>query len=188
MKFLVTVMLQLALLTFPGSLLAGDYAPDSVYQLDVELSGHNGREGGIDINAGKHTLVTMFYGSCPHVCPMLISTMQLVDKELDEEAHDDLRVLMISLDAERDTPESLATIAEERNVDGSRWTLATADANDVRKIAAALRIRFRKLSDGNFNHTSEMILLDPQGREITRSDKLGRPAPEFVAAVEAALE
>lgn len=174
----------------PFSVTAGNdgYAPDSVYKLDVELQGHNDRSGSIDMNAGSHTIVSMFYGSCPHICPMLISTIQQVENQLDEDERKNLRVLMISLDAERDTPESLAELAAERNVDGERWTLATANANDVRKIAAVLRIRFRKLDDGNFNHTSEMILLDPQGREITRSDKLGKPAPEFVADIRAAVD
>ena len=175
------------LLTLP-MVAAADYPPDSIYQLDVELHGHEGSEGSIDMNAGTPTIVSMFYGSCPHICPMLISSIQQVEGQLADDEREDLRVLMISLDAERDTPESLAKIADERSVDDSRWTLATADANDVRKIAAALRIRFRKLEDGNFNHTSEMILLDAQGREITRSDKLGRPEPEFVQAVKAALE
>ncbi|MDX1444069.1 MAG: SCO family protein [Gammaproteobacteria bacterium] len=186
MKSLLNITAALLLLLPFGA--QADYPPDSVYQLDVELQGHDGSEGNIDMNAGEPTIVTMFYGSCPHICPMLIASIQQVVAQLDEDEREKLSVLMVSLDAERDTPESLAKLADERNVDSERWTLATADANDVRKIAAALRIRFRKLADGNFNHTSEMILLDAQGREITRSDKLGRPAPEFVTAVKDALD
>lgn len=185
-----TRLLLLGCLLLPLAAVAGasgQYPPDSIYQLDVDLAGHDGRKGNIDMNAGTHTIVTMFYGSCPHVCPMLISTIQQVEAQLSDAERENLQVLMVSLDAERDTPQSLAQLADERSVDDSRWTLATADANDVRKIAAALRIRFRKLADGNFNHTSEMILLDPLGREITRSDKLGRPSADFVAAVKAAI-
>lgn len=180
LRFTMTLLLTL-MCGLPAH--AADYPPDSVYQLDVELHGHEQRNGNMDINAGGYTLVTMFYGSCPHVCPMLISTMQMIDRELDDAQRAKLRVLMVSLDAERDTPQSLAELARERNVDAARWTLASADANDVRKIAAALRIRFRKLGNGNFNHTSEIILLDLTGREVARSDRLGRPDPDFVAAL-----
>ena len=175
-----------AIIAMPLSVANADYAPDSLYRLEVDLHGHNGAQGSLDMNAGSYTLVTMFYGSCPHVCPMIISTMQEAEKQLDEEHRSSLRVLMVSLDSKRDTPESLATVAKERHVDSSRWTLASASAMDVRKVAAVLGIRFRELPDGAFNHTSEMILLDPTGREITRSDKLGKPAVEFVDALRAA--
>jgi protein SCO1/2 len=163
-----------------------NYAPDSVYRLQVELHGQDGRDGSLDMNAGGYTLVTMFYGSCPHVCPMLISTMQGAESQLDDTQRSKLRVLMISLDSKRDTPESLAKVAKERRVDSSRWTLASASAVDVRKIAAVLGIKFRELPGGDFNHTSEMILLDPLGREVIRSGQLGRPAEDFVAALRAA--
>lgn len=181
------MVLCAALMVFPLSAQSGDYAPDSLYRLQVDLHGHQGVQGSLDMNAGGYTLVTMFYGSCPHVCPMIISTMQEAEKALTAEQRARLRVLMVSLDSKRDTPESLAKVAEERHVDSSRWTLASASAMDVRKVAAVLGIRFRELPDGSFNHTSEMILLDPAGREITRSDKLGKPAAEFVGAIRAAI-
>ena len=45
-----------------------------------------------------------------------------------------------------------------------------------------------QLVDGNFNHTSALLLLDRDGRIIARSDGLGgKPDPQFVAAVRAAL-
>lgn len=180
------IVLCAAMMASPLSAEPGDYAPDSLYRLEVDLHGHQGAQGSLDLNAGAYTLVTMFYGSCPHVCPMIISTMQEAEKTLTGEQRASLRVLMVSLDSKRDTPESLAKVAEERHVDSSRWTLASASAMDVRKVAAVLGIRFRELPDGAFNHTSEMILLDPAGLEVTRSDKLGKPAAEFVDALRAA--
>lgn len=183
MKISRLMVLFAAMLALPLAADPGDYAPDSLYRLEVDLHGHQGVQGGLDMNSGTHTLVTMFYGSCPHVCPMIISTMQEAEKALTAEQRARLRVLMVSLDSKRDTPESLATVAGQRHVDSSRWTLATASAVDVRKVAAVLGIRFRELPDGSFNHTSEMILLDPAGREVTRSDKLGKPAPEFIEAL-----
>ncbi|MDH3401607.1 MAG: SCO family protein [Chromatiales bacterium] len=183
MNILKLIALCAAIMALPLSAEPNEYAPDSLYRLEVDLHGHQGVRGSLDMNAGSYTLVTMFYGSCPHVCPMIISTMQEAEKALTVEQRARLRVLMVSLDSKRDTPESLATVAEERHVDSSRWTLASASAMDVRKVAAVLGIRFRELPDGAFNHTSEMILLDPAGIEVTRSDKLGKPASEFVEAL-----
>jgi cytochrome oxidase Cu insertion factor (SCO1/SenC/PrrC family) len=70
------IVLCAAMMASPLSAEPGDYAPDSLYRLEVDLHGHQGAQGSLDLNAGAYTLVTMFYGSCPHVCPMIISTMQ----------------------------------------------------------------------------------------------------------------
>lgn len=181
---LAALLMALFMMPFPSSAMSGDSKVDdnrnSIYQLDVDLVGHDGVASGLDRYAGHPVVISMFYGSCPHICPMLISSIKAAEQKLPESQRDDLRVLMVSLDAERDTPESLAEVAEQHEVPGTRWTLASADESDVRKVAAVLGIRFRKLPDGNFNHTSEMILFDAEGREITRSDKLGVPASSFV--------
>jgi protein SCO1/2 len=49
-------------------------------------------------------------------------------------------------------------------------------------------VRYRKLADGDFNHTSALILLDADGRIIARTEKMGAvPDPEFLKAVKKAL-
>lgn len=44
------------------------------------------------------------------------------------------------------------------------------------------------VDDGEFNHTSALVLLDADGRIVARAEQMGtRPDPEFVAAVRRAL-
>ena len=48
--------------------------------------------------------------------------------------------------------------------------------------------RYRELADGNFNHTSALVLLDAKGRIVARTEQVGaKPDPEFVKAVRAQL-
>ena len=95
---------------------------------------------------------------------------------------------MLSLDPARDTPAALSALAAKRKLDRARWTLATTNDSGVRQTAAALGIRYRKLADGEFNHSSVIILLDAEGRVLARSEKLGPQAdPEFLAAVKKAV-
>ena len=55
-------------------------------------------------------------------------------------------------------------------------------------MAGALGIRYRQLADGEFNHTSMLVLLDADGRILARTEQVGsQPDPEFVAAVRRAL-
>jgi protein SCO1/2 len=76
----------------------------------------------------------------------------------------------------------------ERRIDGERWTLASPPPSQVRAIAGVLGIRYRALADGEFNHTSELVLLDAEGRILARTTRIGsNPDPDFLAAVRAAL-
>jgi len=70
----------------------------------------------------------------------------------------------------------------------SAVALARTEAASVRSVAALLGVRYRALADGEFNHTSALVLLDDEGRVVARTERLGSvPDPEFLAAVKAAL-
>jgi protein SCO1/2 len=43
-------------------------------------------------------------------------------------------------------------------------------------------VQFRRLDDGDFNHSSVLILLDPEGRIAARTETMGKIDPVFVAA------
>lgn len=159
---------------------------DSLYQLALPLTDQSGKAVKLDLYAGGPVLVTMFYGSCPHVCPMLISTIQRFELGLPEANRKRVRVLMVSLDPERDTPAKLTEVAQRHRVDAARWTMARAEAADVRRLAAALGIQYRQLPDGEFNHSTVITLLDAQGRLVKQTSALLRLEPEFTAALEAA--
>ena len=154
---------------------------NSLYQLQAALTDQDGRAIGLDVHRGHPVLVTMFYASCPAVCPMLVDTLRATEKQLDPATRADLRVLMISIDPERDTPEALRSLAASRRIDTSRWTLARADSADVRTIAALLNVQYRQLPGGEFNHSTVVTLLSLLGVVETSSSKLGTPDPALVA-------
>lgn len=159
-------------------------APESVYQLDVELTDQNGELHEIDRHRGHPVLVTMFYGSCPMACPLLIDTMRTVERTTAPAQREQLRFLLISIDPDRDTVANLKALADSRKLDTSRWTLMRTDATSVRKIAAVLGIQYRRLPDGGYNHSSIVTLLTPDGEIAAQSEVLGRADPELLAALQ----
>lgn len=159
---------------------------DSVYRLRVALTDQSGHAAALDRYQGQPVMVSMFYASCPHVCPMLIATAQRLERELPEAQRGRLRVLMVSLDPRRDTPEKLRELAQRHNVDLSRWTFARAEAADVRRLAAVLNIQYRELPDGEFSHATVITLLRPDGRIEAQTSSLMRPDADFKRALEAA--
>lgn len=170
------------------SAIANELPGDSVYQLQVPLIDQNATTFDFSSLRGQPRLVTMFYSSCPYMCPLIIDTMRMTERELDDKQHAKLSVLMVSFDAERDDPAALKAQTEKRKIDTRRWTLARTDAANVRKLAAILGIQYRRLDDGEFNHSSVLILLDAEGRIAARSDTMGKTDPDFIVAIKAILD
>lgn len=118
-------------------------------------------------------------------CPMLIDTLRLTDQAAQSEARGRLRVVMISIDPDRDTVPALQALAQARHIDTSRWTLLRTDATSVRRIAAMLNVQYRQLPDGSFSHSSVISLLNPEGEIVIQSSVLARADPALVDALNA---
>ena len=169
------------------STIAAPLPRDSVYQLPLALTDQHGRRTDWRSRRGKPQVVAMFYSSCRYICPLIIEGGKAVDRSLTPAQRNGLGVLLISMDPARDTPAALAALAKERKVD-PRWSLASPAPGDVRSVAGVLDVRYRQMSDGEFNHTSALILLDADGRIVARTEQIGsKPDPEFIAAVKALL-
>lgn len=161
---------------------------DSVYQLALPLTDQDGRSSDWRSRRGKPQLVSMFYTSCQYICPLIVDSAKAIEHQLTPAQRGRLGILLVSMDPARDDAAALKTVATQRRLDTSRWTLASPRADDVRTVAGVLGIRYRQLADGEFNHTSALVLLDAQGRILARTEQMGtRPDPEFVAAVRKAV-
>ncbi|QNP40424.1 SCO family protein [Lysobacter solisilvae (ex Woo and Kim 2020)] len=188
---LFAVLAGLAFTLLSAAALAADSAPkpaplprDSVYQLPLRLTDQSAQVWDWRTRRGRPQLVSMFYTSCQYICPLIVDSGKAIDHNLTPAQRARLRVLLISMDPAHDTPAALQSIVDKRRLDPQRWTLAAPPAADVRAVAGVLGIRYRALADGNFNHTSALVLLDADGRILARTEQVGsRPDPEFLAAV-----
>jgi protein SCO1/2 len=161
---------------------------DSVYQSTAQLTDAQSHRFAWSAKRGQAQLVSMFYTSCKFICPLIVDSGKAIDQSLSAEERARLGVTLISLDPERDTPDVLARMRRERDLDPARWTLARPDPRDVRAIAGLLGVRYRALADGEFNHTTVLVLLDADGRVVARTEKVGGlPDPAFLAAVRRTL-
>jgi protein SCO1 len=151
---------------------AGDPPTDSLYQLQVSLTTQKAETAGFDLYRGHPTMISMFYGSCPAACPMLITAIQLYEAHLTESSQAQLRIPLISFDAAHDTPAQLDRLAHLHRTNPARWAFTSAADADARRIAALLGIRYRRLADGEFDHSLLITLLDGQGRVLARTTKL----------------
>jgi protein SCO1/2 len=113
---------------------------------------------------GKPFAVFFGFTHCPEVCPTTLWEMSEALKALGPDA-DQLKVLFISVDPQRDTPPFLATYLQsfDPRIVGLTGTEAEIDA-----VGKAYRAYWRKVptEDGDYtmDHTASVFLMDRQGR------------------------
>ena len=184
----ITVLLALCLLALPLRAAAPPLPRDSVYQLRVSLTDQHGRTTDWGTRRGRVQLVSMFYTSCKYICPLIIDSAKGIEHALTPAERTRLGILLISMDPARDTPDALKRVFDKRKLDARAWTLASPPVEQVRPVSGVLGIRWRALADGEFNHTSALVLLDAEGRVLARTERMGpTPDPAFLATVRKAL-
>lgn len=189
MKWIVRWILALACLLTGSGLLADEAKTalpgDSLYRLAVPLTSHQG--GPLDLHslAGKPALITMFYGNCKLACPVTLHSVQSIVNALPADKRSRLTVLLISLDAKNDNAASLAMLAQEHQMAAIPYLLAVSDTDrNTRTLAAALGIRYRRLSNGEINHSTRLLVTNAQGQVQLSSENM---APAGDPAIHAAL-
>ncbi len=158
---------------------------DSIYQLDADLTDETGQAMAFSGLRGRPRVVTMFYTSCRYICPLIVDSIKTIERGLTAQERERVGFALISMDPERDNPAALKKVMAERRLDSSRWTLLRPAPGDLRALAGLLGIRYRALSDGEFNHSTMLVLVDAEGRVLARTERIGGD-PEFLAAVHAA--
>lgn len=172
---------------------ASDKAPsitpdDSVYQLTGLFKDQTGIEAHLDTARGHPMLMSMFYTSCTDACPLLIAELRRIEATLSPALREDVRVVLVSLDPERDTPSAIRRLADSHRLDGARWRLLTGTDDTIREVAAVLGVKFRRLSNGMINHSSVVAVLDRRGVIQSRTEGITPGDPKLVARLRAALE
>ena len=101
--------------------------------------------------AGDVTLLFFGFTHCPHICPTTLANLAAISQELGEEAQNDLRVLFVSVDPERDDP---ATLREYTDAFGPEFTGLTGDEEALQALTRRYRVTYgygEKDDAGNYD-------------------------------------
>lgn len=158
----------------------------SVWQFPGSWQRAGGGELELAALRGRPALLLLFYGTCDSACPTLVHDLQTVEAKLEPTARERLRVVLVTIDPERDTVERLLEYAREKQLDPARWLLLRGSPDQVSELAAAIGFRYRATGNGQFSHTMRITLLDREGVEREHWDGLARPVDPIVRAVNAA--
>ncbi|MFE2128984.1 SCO family protein [Streptomyces amritsarensis] len=116
---------------------------------------------------GKPTLIYFGYTNCPDVCPLTMSNVAVAKKSLPKEDQDNLRVVFVTTDPERDTPESLGAWLKAQD---PSFIGLTGDFATIQAAARTLGIGIdpaEKEADGSVvsMHGAQVIAFSPKTDE-----------------------
>ncbi|MFN0300396.1 MAG: SCO family protein, partial [Burkholderiales bacterium] len=131
---MMTRLILAAILAFGSGSTFALLPRDSVYQLDAVMEDQDGRSRPWSANRGEVRIVTMFYSSCPHACPLIVETIKAVEAAVPAAERSRLKVDLLSFDHERDTPAHLKKMVAQRSIDESRWHLYRTDDASARRL------------------------------------------------------
>lgn len=116
--------------------------------------------------SGQWDLLFFGFTNCPDICPTTLQLLSRVRASFEDQS--DLpvpRIVLLSVDPERDTPAQLAQYVSHFG-DGNVG--ATGSVDEIRKLTQALYVYFAKveLGDGNYtvDHSPAVLVIDPAGR------------------------
>jgi protein SCO1/2 len=94
----------------PGSDKAATVLDQPFEKPDLVLTDTHGEKYDLrEETAGKPTLIYFGYTNCPDVCPLTMNNLAVAKKQLPKAQQDELRIVFVTTDPERDTPEALGT-------------------------------------------------------------------------------
>jgi protein SCO1/2 len=135
----------------------------------------------------KHwTLLFFGFTHCASVCPTTLTLMDHVYKNLHDK-YPELRVVLVSVDPERDTPESLLQYAQGFNPD---FIAISGKIQNIRKLQSQLGVysaRDNTFADNyQIQHTSSIMLINPEGK-WTAIFKYGLKPADLIKGIETSI-
>jgi protein SCO1 len=113
---------------------------------------------------GKWSLIYFGYTHCPDACPTALNDISIALEELGAK-RDQVRPVFITVDPERDTPESLKSYVT--SFDAPILAL-TGTPEEVAQAAKGYRVYYAKHpeagGDYSMDHSSVIYVMDPEGR------------------------
>jgi protein SCO1/2 len=140
------------------------------YGGDFTLTDHDGKPFHLESLRGRVVLIFFGYSFCPDACPITLSKLAAVHRRLGDEWAN-TKVLYISVDPERDTPDVLKADLENFDVDALGITGTKAEIDKVVALyGAAYEITPAPGSAAGYTvaHTTWLYALDPKGRVRVR--------------------
>lgn len=142
--------------------------------------------------AGKTLVITSIYTSCPlpNMCPRITSDFATLGASIPSSLRDDVRLILISFDPQRDTPEVLKAYGTSRAVDLEVTDLVVSDVETIKSLLLdelQVPIDVNPLTNEIMNHAMLVHVINPDGyivveRTASTGESMKHLAEEVIRA------
>jgi len=139
--------------------------PPSLVGGPFQLVDQNGKPTTEATLKGQWNAVFFGFTYCPDVCPGTLQALAAASDQLGPKAKD-LKIVFISVDPARDTPQAVKDFLSGDNLPGNVQGL-TGTPQQVAAAAKAYRAYYKQVGDGpdySVDHSTAIYLMDPKGR------------------------
>ena len=133
---------------------------------EFSLLDQNGATVDRTVFEGQWDVVFFGFTNCPDICPATMTLLGQARRELAARGQQPLpRVVLVSVDPERDTPEAMARYIAYFGEDNLGLT---GELGEISKLTDALGIFFQKAGTDDtvygVDHSTVVLVIDPDGR------------------------
>lgn len=140
--------------------------PQSRKLPDLMMTNQDGQPVQINEFKDKWTLLFFGYTYCPDICPTTLAQLRQIKSELPKDVLSRLRVVLISVDPARDTPQQLKQYLGYFDKD---FVGLTGSVPDIQKLANGVSIPFIPADTSKpgytVDHSGNLALLGPDGNQ-----------------------
>lgn len=124
-----------------------------------------GRPAQLSDYQGRNLLVFFGYTFCPDICPTTLMDLSRTWKQLPDEVKQQWQVILVSVDPQRDGPESLAPYMGYFN---KAFVAFTGNAEGLAVLAAELNAVYQRVDRGDaaylMDHSANLAIIGEDGR------------------------
>jgi protein SCO1 len=166
-SFLLLLVVGVAVFIFapPASFRGTTFVEPYPVASEIDLARSDGSRFRLSELRGDVILLFFGYTSCPDVCPTTMAELRLAFSELKEQDVKRVKVVFVTVDPDRDTPERMQEYVNQFN---PAFIGLSGTKTDLEKIWAEYGV-YRELANEQsaagyiVNHTARINLIDQQG-------------------------
>ena len=130
---------------------------------EVQLEDMAGRQVPLLPQAGEVVLVEFIYTVCGDICQIAAADFAEIRDHLQARGLR-VRLLSVSFDPERDTPEQMAIYGDAHDADGAMWTVARPLQKDLPDLRELFDVTVIPDEWGGYQHNAAIHVITSDGR------------------------
>ena len=155
----------------------------SIYNLPSKWTTQDGKNIEMKDLKGKVLVMVMIYTSCKSACPRLVADMRNIEKHLPENIKSNVKLVLVSIDPEVDTPKRLKAFAIENQMSGDQWLFLRSTEENTREFAAVLAVNYKKIAPLEFSHSNIISVFNAEGELAYQQEGLGVSSDETIKKI-----